>query len=993
MANKRADDIDAFLSEQESNAVKLSEKSIIITALNDAYTKKAATISAEKLNEFLVPYKEQMFFKNILLIDTAMTIIFSTKNSDMIGTNIDKNSYARSALSTSCERANMTLTNDFSYFSYDDLLQEPALFITIPLLKENKFIGTLAYQINQEKIYAITNQYIGLGKTGEVTLVKREDSYVVFVSPTRNNPDLAFKKISLHTESKSLSQADLITKQGLGTAVDYRGETVITASLFIPKIDWGMVVKIDQNEILQPMSTTYQFLLFFFSIFLLLLLIALFISRKYLIQKYKQSKFHKLLLTIPASLRNPFLILLLLFLGLTLKNIIQGEVHKVSIINNAKNQAEETIKEDADTLNAILSKIAFVGQSIAEDLHTNHLIRDDISTRLKRDIKENSAITGITILFMPYTYDKSLQLYAPSISRVDDTYQEKLLSQSSTDAQEETSIFKAAWYTQALEKGSVWLLNSPSENDHNTVPTATYSCTFFDQNNQPNGVVLITYSLADIIHIAEYNRFGQTGYSIILSDNGTFIFHPIRQIVQKQTTFLQFAQSKGNEELATIAQKSLSGKPILDSYSSDTANDTFAVYTHPIAINHWVIGAIFSENEVSLPAQDVRHYYFWILIWLTLFLITLCGLLCSYGIVPIMESVVLANIILMLALICSWYIIKKTTTINREAKTIITDQASLDKFLNDLDEEAQRKHEASPIKIPFGIYLYSIDIPDADHIIISGYIWDKYDIARDKNVSRSVSLPQATKMTLGTPLVSTTDGWETVTMNLQGTLFQDQDYSSFPFDQQQVKIIFEHRDIEKNILLTPDLVSYKKISPEATPGLDKEFSLSGFDVEQTFFEYHQIDPTTDFGFKDYGSVTDHFQLIYNVIMNRNLLNPFVLYLLPLLVILFTLFCTLLMTEKKTDPFSVLAPYTGLFFALVILHRALREQHPTGSTLYMEYAFFYTYITIILLIIHTILTHYYTHWTYYQERALRVIKLLFWPFQFVTWLVTTLIIFY
>ena len=993
MATKRADEIDVFLTEQENNAVKLSEKSTIITTLNDAYTKKEPTISTEKLNDFLAPYKEQMFFKNILLIDTEGSILFSTKNSDIIGKNINKNSYAHSALSTSCERADMTITNDFSYFSFDELLQEPAMFITIPLLKENKFIGTLAYQLNQEKIYAVTNQYIGLGKTGEVTLVKREDSYVVFVSPTRNNADLAFKKISLHTEDESLSQANLITKQGTGTAVDYRGENVITASVFIPKIDWGMTVKIDQNEVLQPMNTTYQFLLIFLSIFLLLLLITLYISRKYLIQKYKEGKFHQLLLTIPATLRNPFLILLLLFLGLTIKNIVQGEMHQLSIIHNAKDQAIQNIQENANTIEAILAKIAFVGQSIAEDLQTNHLIKDDIPTRLKRDIKENSTIVGITILFSPYTYDKKIQLYAPSITRVDDTFEEKVLNQSSGNDEEETSIFKAAWYTQALEKGSVWLLNAPSETDHNKTATATYSCAFFDKDNKPNGVILITYSLADIIHIAEYSRFGQTGYSIILSDNGTFVFHPIHQIVQTQTTFFQFAQSKGNEELAAIAQKALSGKPTLDSYLSETTNDTFAIYTQPIAINKWVIGAIFSETEVSLPAQTVRHYYFWILIWLTLFLIALCGLLCSYGIIPVMEGIVLANIILMLALISSWYVIKITTTINREAKTVITDQASLDKFLNDLDEESQRKHEASPLIIPFGIYLYSIDIPDTDHIIISGYIWDKYDVARDKDVSRSISLPQATRMTLGTPLVSTANGWETVTMNIQGTLFQDQDYSTYPFDQQQVKIIFEHRDIEKNILLTPDLASYKKISPEATPGLDKEFSLSGFDVQQTFFEYHKIDPTTNFGFTDYGKVTDHFQLIYNVIMNRNLLNPFVLFLLPLLVILFTLFCTLLMTEKKTDPFSVLAPYTGLFFALVILHRALREQHPTGSTLYMEYAFFYTYITIILLIIHTILTHYYTHWTYYQERALRVIKLLFWPFQFVTWLVTTLIIFY
>jgi hypothetical protein len=177
------------------------------------------------------------------------------------------------------------------------------------------------------------------------------------------------------------------------------------------------------------------------------------------------------------------------------------------------------------------------------------------------------------------------------------------------------------------------------------------------------------------------------------------------------------------------------------------------------------------------------------------------------------------------------------------------------------------------------------------------------------------------------------------------------------------------------------------------PGLDKEFSISGFTVEQTFFEYKKFSPEANFGFKEYGKVTDHFQLVYNVVLNRNLLNPFVLYILPLLVILFSLFCTLLISSRRTDPFSMLGAYTGLFFSMIVLQRSLREQHPSGSTLYMEYAFFYTYITIILLTLHTILNHFYKHKTTYQIKILHLMKLLFWPFQFITWLITTLVVFY
>jgi hypothetical protein len=754
-----------------------------------------------------------------------------------------------------------------------------------------------------------------------------------------------------------------------------------------------MAVKIDQEEILQPMNTSYYLLLIFSIILLLLLLLNIYLSWTYIIKISRENKINQQIKIIPPIIRNPFFILFLIFIGLTIKNIFQGEKRKTSITQSAKNQAIKDVSKNAEAIEITLTKIASIGQSIAQDLHTHYLAKDDITTRLKRDLQENSNITGITILFAPYTYDKTIYLYEPSMIKTNDKLEDKSRTQKTIDPEQETNIFNAAWYAKAIDNGSVWLLNPVTENNHPSQQTATYSCTFFDENNQPNGVVLISYSLDEIINIAKYTDFGQTGYSIILSDNGTFIFHPLTKMVQTQKTLLQFAQSRGNEELATIAQKILDGKPLSASYESETTGSNLAIYTYPIAINNWIIGAMFSEDEIGLPSEIIRHYYFWILIWFTIALLALCAFLCSYNILTIMQGTILTNIILILALICSWYAIQITTTINREAKTIITDQASLSKFLNDLNEEANRKHETPPITIPFGLFLFSLSIPTSDQIAISGYIWSKYDTTHHTNISHSIDMPQATKIQFGTPLISIADTTETVTMNVQGTLFQEQDYALYPFDQQNIRIIFEHRNIEKNIILTPDLAAYKKISPEATPGLNKEFYLPGFTIKQAFFEYHKIDPTTNFGFKDYGKITDSFQLIYNVIINRNLLNPFVLYLLPLLVILFSLFCTLIMTGKKTNPFSILAPYTGLFFALVILQRSLREAHPTGSTLYMEYAFFYTYVTIILLIIHTILTRYYKNWAYYQETALRIIKLLFWPFQFVTWLITTLIIFY
>lgn len=968
MTSHRGNEINTYLNKQEQNAVSLSQEAAIINAL---YSKKIRSGDKE-LTALIATHKESMGFKNILLIDNNGTIIFSTTKQNLVDINLKQPLYTSSSLSKSYERASLSLTTDFSYFNFNELLEEPALFITIPFLKEKKFIGALAYQLNQEKMFLITHQYIGLEKTGEVVLAKKDGPYVTFLAPTRNDPDLAFKKRLLFTDPPISIQAAVLGQKGSGTAIDYRGKHIVGAWQFIPKLDWGMLIKIDQEEILKPTNTLYKILLLCILLFILSLLINVYLSFAQLKQLTNRINKQAPLKYIPSLFKNPLFIALLFACCLTTKNIIQCYKKQLSTIKNAKNKTIETTTQNAANIETILKKIEFIGQSIADDLRTNYLAKDDITTRINRDITENDIITDMTVLFAPYTYNKTTELYIKTTSNI----------------QETTDIFKTKWYTQAMQFGSTWIVNHQQNNN-----TATYACTFFDKDKKPQGVIAITFSLKSIITIVESNSTGKTGYSIIMTNNGTFIFHPTKKLVKNETTLMQYAQARGNEELATIAQKVGAGNALMASYTSESTQEQMWIYTQPIPINNWIIGSIFSQDEVGLPSEIIRQYYFWILIWATITLLLLTILMWQFQYFTPIFYAITANIILILALICAWYIIQHTATVNRESRIVITDQSSLNKFLNDLNEEAERKHESAPINIPCGILLYSLSLSGTDNMTVSGYIWNKYNTQLQTHVIRGMDLPQATRMTFSNPLTSKTDTEETYTWNIQGVMYQEQSYSRYPFDQQHIQIILEHKDIEKNIILTPDLVGYKKISPEATPGLDKEFSLTGFTIEQTFFEYRNIDPNANFGFKEYGKVTDNYHLIYNIIINRNLLNPFVLYLLPLLVILFSLFTTLLVAKRTTAPLTILAGYSGLFFALIMLQRSLREQYPTGTTLYMEYAFFYTYITIIFLIIHTILMHYYKRWNTYQDTSLYITRILFWPFQFIIWLITTLIIFY
>jgi hypothetical protein len=971
MADKRADEINTLLNEEEKNAIQLAHE------LCEATTPEAQSL-------IITAHKEPMGFKNVLLFDKNGIVTLSTTQEITIGQDLHKqNGNNHAALTQSYERARMTLTNDFSEFNFNKYLKEATCFITIPCIKNKKFVGALMYELDEEKIYRITNQYIGLGKTGEVLLTRQDGPHVVFIAGTRNDPDLAFKKQNPITTSSTSIQASLLAQQGTGVTIDYRGKEVVAAWTFVPKLDWGMVVKIDREEILIPLQRIYQLLILFLLLFFLSLVVNTYVYASTIKQTLLTINRKPPLNRIPPTMKNPLFIMLLLCLFFVIKNSVNCVQQKSKMVTEAQKKAVKKTTRNADEIETILAKISFIGQSMGNDLRTHYLAQEDIITRIKRDMAENNIITNITVLFAPYTYGTNTQLYGKSVQKTNDVYEEKTVIESA---------FKSSWYTKASEHGSTWIVNQSSQ-ENIAENTATYACKFFNKDDELNGVIAVTFSLQNIIRAIEFSGIGQTGYSILTTSNGTFIFHPIQSLVQTQTTLLQFAQSNGNEELAVIAQNTLKSKPILASYRSPTTKERYWIATHPVPLNGWIVGTIFSQDEIDLSAQIIRHYYFWILIWLIASLLFAGGLFYSLSLISVAAYEVIGSLVLLSGLLIAWYAIINTNSINRESKIVITDQSSLNKFLNDLHDEAERKNERAPINIPCGLLLYSISIPDPDHLETSGYIWTKYNTALENNIARGIDLPQATRMIVGKPLTSLSGNYETETWNIQGILSQEQNYGHYPFDQQQLRIILEHKDIEKNIILTPDLIAYKKISPESTPGLDKEFSLAGFTVEQTFFEYFEFDPKANFGFKEHGKVPDHFQLVFNIIMNRNLLNPFILYVLPLLVILFSLFCILLIASKKTDPFSLLGPYTGLFFSLIILQRSLREQHPTGNTLYMEYAFFYTYITIILLILHTILNHFYKYKSGYQDVAFYIIKLLFWPLQLIAWLITTLIVFY
>ncbi len=109
-------------------------------------------------------------------------------------------------------------------------------------------IGVIVIQMDMESLYHHMTHMEGLGKTGEILLGVRSGDSIKFISPVRHSHGGAFLQVPWRSTDAQPMRLALEGKSGSGFSVDYRGQEVLAAWQPVPKLGWGMVVKVDASE-------------------------------------------------------------------------------------------------------------------------------------------------------------------------------------------------------------------------------------------------------------------------------------------------------------------------------------------------------------------------------------------------------------------------------------------------------------------------------------------------------------------------------------------------------------------------------------------------------------------------------------------------------------------------------------------------------------------------------------------------------------------------
>lgn len=230
-------------------------------------------ITHKKYHQNFINILKRHNFYDIFLIDNEGNIVYSVFKELDFGTNLKYGVYKDSSLAFSYNEALKSKKVEFSDFKpYEPSYNKPTAFFSIPIYKDDKPLGVIAFQISIKEINNIMTfnenwEEIGLGKSGESYLVgedyfMRSDSRFTASMDNKLVNDLSTTVGVLNVRSSAIEEA-LSGKSDYEVVTDYRGVRVLSSYTPVNILDnvWALAVEVDKSEVSEDIEKTVKTIL------------------------------------------------------------------------------------------------------------------------------------------------------------------------------------------------------------------------------------------------------------------------------------------------------------------------------------------------------------------------------------------------------------------------------------------------------------------------------------------------------------------------------------------------------------------------------------------------------------------------------------------------------------------------------------------------------------------------------------------------------------
>jgi len=678
---------------------------------------------------------------------------------------------------------------------------------------------------------------------------------------------------------------------------------------------------------------------------------------------------------------------------------LQFRAQNRTLLEDGVTAASQATEQARDSIGGTLVLISRGIDVTAEDVLRNGTPDEERLRAITRNlVYSNPGFLEAGVAFAPYAYHPRIRLHASTYVVDEDGVQFKDL-----DASEDYTKRGADWYHRPMEGLAVWL--TPRFDKRRGYAAVTYGVPLRRPGDagEPVGVLFATYGLGVFQRLLDSLDLGQNGYSFVLSADEHFILHPNRDFSEQQVSFDRLLERLANPRELARVEAALDDPTLTAAFVDPDSGLRSHMLFRRIPATGWILGTVIAERDVLLPAHVAHRKLVNIALIVAVSVILLAIALArpdqdfTRG-MWIISSVFAGSCILTGVFVVALAMYEQLPV--GENVTRITNWNLLNRFTSEQRRRTLNQREEVPLFIPTGIYIQSAFLEDASNVGISGYVWQRYRKGVHDGIQRGFILPDAKSSTITKAYSIEDGGTELVRWNINAIIHQNFDYSRYPFDSERVRVDLWHKEFTKNVILIPDLTSYKLMSPAARPGLFEDLRIPGWRIGDSSFDYLVESYKTSFGLRDFSGLTNYPNLYFGFDIRKEITGPFVANMLPMLVVTILLFAILFLGTRDDErqkgrlgfALDVIAACAGFFLVAILLHIALRRDLTARDIFYLEYFYFVTYAMILYVAVNYVL---------FTKTAIRIVhyrdnfiaKILFWPISQFALLLFTLMTFY
>ncbi len=578
---------------------------------------------------------------------------------------------------------------------------------------------------------------------------------------------------------------------------------------------------------------------------------------------------------------------------------------------------------------------------------------------------------------------------------------------------------RTEWFTKAVEfKQPIW--QEPKFSSTSGTYIIGYSIPFYktQQNNSIAGVITLNYSITELKSIMRARKFWRTGYGFIVSEKGNLIYHPNEQIAKQEVVSSRSNNTKYATKKDDLLSCFLSGSMCNKSVFkvNTTGQDSIfegkdsKVFSKEIPHTNWLLHVVFMKNELGYNSVLLHRIYLGVVVSLTLsivcFIIFIAFTWHIKKHTPFNDErafIWAVAIAISFAFMIGLGLIAKEANVNllneNRDSFHLTDYEDIENEKNIYLSYGKKIKQIHARFVKTGVLIQSIDHKSSDKLVITGFVWQKYNKNKthdNDNVfsdeEKGVIFPDAVDSKIlyryaNRNYVDVSNGVETVGWYFNIQLTQSIDHNAYPFDSGLLSLRLQHINVANSVVLEPDLDAYPMINSTSKPGVKHNLILSGWDVISTYFSFNKSKYNTNFGINDYINRYNLAELYFNISVQRQFINPLITHVTPMIMVFLILFLlVLLATNDKhraekygSYPMVVIQSSSALLFATMLWHSSLRDELGSSGISYYECYYFLAYLMIAIVALNSVIlaNDKKVHFVDFEDNLLP--RIFYWPF--------------